>query len=261
MWTTIRYILITALRDKLFIGLFVAILVAASIALFMGSTAMVEQAQMTVVYIAGASRVILITGLIIFICFHVRRAFENREVEVTLTRPISRASYVCCYWLGFSVLAVLMVIPLAVFIAIFLKVSFSGLLFWSLSLMAEALLVGAFALSCALILQSAVTGVMVSFGFYVISRMMGFFTFMLQHTKVNTDFTDWYWLTQRVLETISMVVPRLDMFSKTEWLVYGVDGDSTIWLWSSVPLFVLQALVYIPLLLSMSIYDFRRRQF
>ncbi|NDF12820.1 MAG: hypothetical protein EB060_08445 [Proteobacteria bacterium] len=260
MWTTIRYILITALRDKLFIGLFAAILIAASIALFLGSTAMVEQQQMTIAYIAGSARVILVVGLIVFICFHVRRAFENREVEVTLTRPISREAYVFCYWLGFSVLSFLVVVPLSLLMALFLKVNMVGLFFWSLSLIAEVLLIGAFALSCGLILQSAVTGVMVSFGFYIISRMMGFFTFMLQQ-KTATNLTDWYWWTQRILETISMVVPRLDMFAKTEWLIYGMDGSAGVWVWHNVPLFLLQALIYVPLLLFMSIYDFRRRQF
>jgi hypothetical protein len=51
-----------------------------------------------------------------------------------------------------------------------------------------------------------------------------------------------------------MLLPRLDLFGKTEWLLYGFDAHG-------VGIFLMQSAVYIPLLLMMGLYDFTRRNF
>ncbi len=260
MSTTIRYIFITAVRDWLFIGLFFSILAAVGISLFLGGTALVEQEVMTIVYAAGASRVILLVGLIVFVCFHVRRAFDNREVEVMLTKPISRTSFVFSYWAGFAVVSALFVLPVSVMMWLLMDVDLVGLLFWSVSLALEALLVVAFALACSLILTSAVTSVLVSFGFYLISRMMGFFTFIIERSVMKFDLS-WGWLTENLLAVTSIILPRLDLFGNSKWLVYGIRVDQQVWLLEMIPVFLPQTLIYVPLLLFMAMFDFKRRQF
>jgi hypothetical protein len=77
MRTNIRYILTTAMRDRLFIGLLLAVAAAAYISSVLGSTAMLEPQQMTLAFTAASSRLILMVGMIVFIVFHVRAAFEN----------------------------------------------------------------------------------------------------------------------------------------------------------------------------------------
>lgn len=260
MNTTIRYIFLTAVRDWLFIGLSAAILLAIGLSFFLGGTALVEQQEMTIVYASGASRVILIVGLIVFVCFHVRRAFDNREVEVILTRPISRSVFVFSYWAGFAMLAVLITIPLVLLMAFVLNVSIKGLLFWGLSVLLEAFLVVAFALACSLILQSAVSSVLVSFTFYFISRMMGFFAAIIDKPAVMRDIS-WSWVMENVLTVSSVALPRLDLFGKSKWLIYGTASDANIFLMDIVPVFLVQSVIFVPLLLFMGIYDFRRRQF
>ena len=260
MNTTIKYIFLTAIRDWLFIGLSGAILLAVGISFFLGGTALVEQGQMIVVYATGAARVILVIGLIVFVCFHVRRSFENREVEVILTKPVSRSSFVFSYWAGFAMLAVIVVIPLTILVFLMMDVNFFGMLIWSLSLIFESLIVVAFALACSLMLQSAVSSVMVSFGFYFIARMMGFFTAIIDKPAILRD-VSWAWVMENVLTATSIVLPRLDLFGNSKWLVYGVGSDANLWLWDSLPVFVVQSIVYVPLLLLMAIFDFKRRQF
>jgi ABC-type transport system involved in multi-copper enzyme maturation permease subunit len=260
MNTTIRYIFLTAIRDWLFIGLAAAILLAVGMSFFLGGTALVEQMQMTIVYASGSSRVILIIGLIVFVCFHVRRAFDNREVEVILTRPISRSSFVFSYWAGFAILSFLVSVPLTLLLGILLDVNFQGLLFWGASLVFESFIVVAFALACSLILQSAVSSVFVSFGFYFISRMMGFFVAIIDKPSMVRD-VSWSWIMENILTVSSMILPRLDLFGKSKWLVYGVGSDVNLLLADLIPIFIVQSVIYVPLLLFMAIYDFKRRQF
>src|SRR5471030_2906314 len=108
MLTNIRYILITALRDWLFIGLLACVLCAAAISATLGNTAFLETQEMTITFAAGSARVILMVGLIVFVCFHIRSAFDTKEIDVIMSRPISRSNLVIAYWLGFAFVALLL---------------------------------------------------------------------------------------------------------------------------------------------------------
>ncbi len=255
METTIRYIFLTAIRDWLFVGLFVAVFLAFGISLFLGGTAMVEQSQMATSYIGGSTRVILLIGLIVFVCFHVRRAFENREIEVILSRPISRTAFVVAYWLGFAVVAMLLILPLLVCMGIFLpEISLAGLIYWGVSLILESFIVVAFALFAALVMRSAVSSVLFCFGFYFIGRMMGFFLYVLDSPGGlrGMDFGTWV---GQGLKFVSAVLPRLDLYAQSKWLVSGIGNDT------SYQLFVTQTVIYVPLLLAAALWDFKHKQF
>ncbi|MBL0318556.1 MAG: hypothetical protein IPP74_04590 [Alphaproteobacteria bacterium] len=252
-----KYTLITATRDLLFIGLFIVILVAIGISYFLGNTSMIETRAMVVSYAAFSSRFILVTGLIVFVCFHVRRAFENKEIEVQLSRPISRFQFVIEYWLGFVVLTLLVTIPVIAVMAFIAPANVQSLMLWGLSIVVEGTLMVAFALVTSLILQSAVSPVLLSLGFYVVSRMMGYFmaTTKIPHYYQPSIIVDH--LSEYVVMATSMFLPRLDFFGKSEWLIYGISAHAT----HDLILFIIQAAVYIPFLLGVAIFDFKRKQF
>lgn len=252
MLTNVRYILITALRDWLFIGLIAGVLCATAISATLGGTAFLEEKEMTITFAAGASRLILMIGIIVFVCFHIRNAFDTKEIDVILSRPISRANLVVAYWLGFSFVSFLLTLPVIGIIAIIKPPDWVGFGGWAASLLLETFLVVAIALFSAFTLRSAVTSVLACMGFYVLSRMMAFFIVTVQ----SPMFTDMKFLPLKyTLIAISTLVPRLDFFAKTEWLSYGFT-TSQEWV-----VFVVQVAIFIPLLLLASIIDFKRKQF
>lgn len=252
MLTNVRYILITALRDWLFSGLFIAILVATAISVTLGSTAFIEEKEMTLAFASSSARLILMTGLIVFVCFHIRNAFDTKEIDVILSRPISRSNLVLSYWLGFGFVGLLLTIPVIALIALIGVGDFSGFVVWSSSILLEMGLVIALALFSAFTLRSAVSSVLGCMGFYVLSRMMAFFVFASNTGMfASTKFIVLKW----ILQAISTLLPRLDFFGKSEWLVYGSLNASD---WQ---LYVVQALFFIPLLLIATMIDFRRKQF
>lgn len=252
MSTTIRYILLTAMRDWLFWVLLAGLACAASIAGLLGSTAFLEAKEMTVAYAAGSSRVMMMLGLIVFVCFHIRGAFDSKEIDVILSRPISRATLVLAYWLGFMLVGLILLVPIVAIIGLIGAPNMAGFGWWSLSLLLEAGVVISLALFSAFALKSAVTSVLGCMGLYVVSRMMVFFVM----TAENPIFRElkYIWL-RFLLQAISSVVPRLDFFGKTEWLIYGVS-KALDW-----QVFVLQAAIFVPLLLVAAILDFKRKQF
>jgi len=207
---------------------------------------------MVISYAAGSSRLIMMIGLIVFVCFHVRRAFDNREIELILSRPISRHAFIFSYWLGFAVLSALIVLPIALAIAFLARLQTLGTLYFAASLLCESFIIVAFALFISLIVKSAVGAVMACFGFYFLSRMMGFFLVLIENSHTNPISLNG--LLEKLLYVLSIIVPRLDQFAQSKWLVYGPEG-------MHLHFFLIQTIVYIPFLLLLAIADFRNKQF
>lgn len=254
MFSNIRYVLLTATRDRLFFGLLVGVLAAAYISSVLGSTAMLESAQMTLSFTAASARVIIMVGLIVFIGFHMKNAFDAKEIDVLLSRPVSRTSLVLSYWMGFAVVASLLVLPTVILIAVIGTLNQTGFMLWSLSLLLESWLVVSMTLFAALTIRSGVGTVLTSLAMYSLSRMMGFFvvatktSMLFGQEQVNLGAR---WL----IAGISTVIPRLDFFAKSSWLTYGAKS------YDDLTLFLMQGAVFIPLLIAAAVIDFKRKQF
>ncbi|MBL6784814.1 MAG: hypothetical protein ISQ32_00745 [Rickettsiales bacterium] len=254
MQPIIRYILLTASRDWLFLGLMILIVIAAGISMFLGSTALSEQSLMQVAYISGSARLILIIGMILFICFHIRRSFDNREIEFNLSRPISRSKFVLAYFFAFACLAAIILVPLLFILVVFFKLSFVISLLWCLSLFYEILIISSFAILSSLMLKSAVTSVLLSFCTYFLSRIIGFAVSTIiipkqvQNFNLNT-------LMELFLKFVSIFLPRLDLFTKSKWLVYQ-SVEIAIF-----QIITFQTFIYVALILVATLLDFKKREF
>lgn len=255
MSTLIRYVLITALRDRLFLGMLGAILLATGISAALAATSMIEIQEMTLVFSGAVSRLILMLGLVVFVAFHMRQAFETREIDVMLSRPLSRSRLVLSYWVAFSVVAAVMTVLSVLVIYALTPLSLTGYAAWSGSLLLEAWLMVAFTLFASLILKSGVMTVLSTLSFYALARMMGFFLVTVGgRTLFGNAELNLY--ADRAMKFLAILVPRLDFFAKTHWLNYGVADMP-----ADIVLFVGQTLVFVPLLLVAAIIDFRKRQF
>lgn len=264
----VKYTLLTAVRDWLYLGILLLVFGSIFLSIFLGSTALSEQGKASIVFIAGSVRIITILGLVLFVCFHVRRSIENKEIEMILTRPISRLNFVLTYYLSFAVLALSLVLPIALILCISVlnfsfvdidhdKIDFmlKNIGLWSFSFFLETLIVISFAFFATLILESAVFSTLATLTFYFLSRIIGFFMISMHNPTSLIKSTMLGRVSENTLMVISTMLPRLDMFSKSEWLVYGVNNSYEYLLFSA------SALVFIPLILTMTIFDFLRKQF
>ncbi len=260
MNSIIRFTILTAIRDWLYLGILLLAMMAVCLSIFLGGTALSEEGLMSTAYIGGTCRMIINIGLILFVCFHVRRSFDNKEIELILTRPISRVNFILAYYAAFALLAFTLILPLFFLFYILgltgvIWVNTLGIMYWCISLFYESLIVVAFALFCSLILHSAVTSVMATFAFYFMSRIFGFFLVSM-HNPVSMGHATFIGrVSEQILSVIGIFIPRLDMFAKSEWLVYGLE-DFNLYL-----LFLGSSLIYIPLLVAVGAFDFVRKQF
>lgn len=255
METTIRYVLYTAIRDWLFVGIIATLALSIFLSYFLGSTVMIEKDLMLTELTSASARAVLVVGMIVFVCFHVRKAFENKEIELMLSRPISRGKFILGYWLGFCIVAILMLSLVTGFMMVFSKFNPQGLSLWTTTMAFEIMIIIAFAVFSSIILKSSVSSVLLCFGFYLTSRMMGFFSYILEK-NISTDLFSFDYISQKIIWLTSYLLPRLDLFSQSSWLTYGIEITNSSWL-----LPIIQSLIYIPLLLIFAALDFNRKEF
>ncbi len=253
MKSILKYILKNGLRDRLYLGLFVALLVASAISIFLGSTMLVEEQQTAAAYIAGSARAILATGMILFVCLTVNRSFENKEVEFILSKSISREQFIVAYLSGFFLAAFLILVPLVVVISLITKADKFGLSLWAATIVAENLIIITFALLASLILKNSFSAILASFAFYLISRLMGMFVMAIEMPQDIAHAKNQFFAT--ILKILSAVFPRLDLFAQSSWLVYGIKDFSSFYIISC------QFLIYLPLMIFMAFHDFKKKQF
>lgn len=254
MKSILKYILLSAIRDRLYVGLFVTLASSFCLSIFLGSSALVEQQQMTASFIAGSSRVILAIGIILFVCLNIHRAFENKEVEFIISKAISREQFVLGYLLGFIFATLFIFIPLNIAIFFVVKANLYGLMIWSLSLFFELIILISFSLLASLILKNSFSAIMASLGFYIISRMMGVFVLAVSIPD-DVSLINKNNILQIILKIMSAIFPRLDLFAQSKWLNYGFDNSLIL------QIILVQSVIYIALMLFMSFHDFKKKQF
>lgn len=250
--TLISYVLTAALRDRLFLALLLVIAVGASLSIFLGSSAITEQNEFALVFAGASLRLAGVAGLVLFIVFYIRRAFDSGEIDFLLTRPMSRATFLLSHSAAFSLLALLVALfSFAAVIAI-APGSFSpGTYLWGISFAGELIIMVNAALFFSLMITSPAGGAMAVFGLYILGRLMGELLGIVSSGTVDTNLAYLGYL----MEIISLVMPRLDLMAQTSWLVYGPEGDF------GAGLVALQVVLYAPLLVLAALVDLTRKQF
>jgi hypothetical protein len=254
MAPTLRYVLILARRDRLFLGLALAIALAAALAAALGSAAIVEGRELALVFAAAAIRIVLAVGLVAFVLFSLARLFDSHEAMLILSRPLTRARFVIAVWSGYAAAALALVLPAVAAVWLVGPPPAAGLALWAVSLFLEASLLVAAALFFGLVLTSPVAATVAVLGFYVLARMMRSLVAILDSEWAGSAGPVGA-VVEGVLVVLSVLLPRLDLFARSDWLVHGGTLDRGVLLAAA------QWLVYLPFLLAAAAFDFRRREF
>ncbi|MCK5384004.1 MAG: hypothetical protein KAJ29_00415 [Alphaproteobacteria bacterium] len=246
-----KYVLMAALRDKLMFAMAIVLIVGASLSVFLGSAAIVEKSQFTVVFAGSGSRIVAVLGLVLFVVFFIRRAFDSKEIEYLLSRPVGRLSIICSFALAFSVLCVLMGLGVgACVFAVSPHLFGYGHVLWIVSVMVEAVIMVNTAMFFSMYISSASSATMATLGVYVLGRLMGQLLGI-----VDSNMVDSYGIYSMAMQMVSVITPRLDLLGQSSWLIYGVqDGYSLVYA-------LLQGAFFSALVLSATGLDFVRREF
>ncbi len=248
----IKYALTAAVRDKLIISLLVIMAVACSLSVFMGSAAIVEKDQFTLVFASGGIRLAGVFGLVLFVVFFMRRSFEARDVEFILSRPVGRVQFLLSYSAAFSILAILTALVQLFCIYILGPHHFGeGTILWGFSLIIENIIMVNIALFFGMYFSSAASASMTVIAFYVLGRMIGQILGILQTTGKTSLFEGF----QMAMNMVSVLTPRLDLMGQTSWLLYGTEGGA------GYMFLIIQGVLFCTLVLCAALIDLVRKQF
>jgi len=248
-WT----VLAEARGSRVLLSSAVIFLLAFAVALFVGEISITESRQSQAGLTAAFLRWGILFYLALFTINSVVRDMNDRMLLLYLSLPVSRLVFVLGKFLGFALLALAFSIVATIMVSQYADVY--SALFWGLSLLLESWLVIGFSLLCAFGFGNMTLAFSALTGIYLISRMLHALLLMASNplTAVSNS------LAQRFIEDfltgLDYVLPRLDRFTRSEWLMYGEVGTAEI------SFVVQQAIVYLFLLLAMICFDFYRKDF
>ena len=247
-----RYTLLEALRNRL---LWLAlILVAAGLAFtqFLQQVAITESNQIQAALLAALVRVGSVFMLAGFVVTSMVREFNDKVMELILSRPLRRSSYFFGKLAGYAAIALALALISSLPLALFAPAPQVAL--WGLSLACELLIVTAFSLFCVLSLTQVISALAAVAGFYLLSRSISALQIMAANPlsdalSLGQTFVNF------VIDAIAFLLPGLDRMTQTGWLIYSAPTAAEI-------IGVLtQTAVYVLLLCGAALFDLQRKNF
>ena len=247
-----RYTLLEALRSRLLWLFVLAACGAAGLAGFLQQLALTESNAVQAALLAAVLRLSGVFLLATFIVTSMAREAADKGLELLLALPMPRAAYLLGKLLGYAALAAVPAVLFGALMTPFAAPAHCAL--WALSLLGELWIVAAFSLLCAASLQQALPALAAVSGFYVLARMLGSLQLLAHGSQAGHS-----WPQQAMtgaIDVLALLLPRLDDFTRTQWLLYGSGDLSLLAALASV---AAQTGIYVALLASCALCDFYRR--
>lgn len=248
--TIAAYTVIEALRNRL-IWLF-ALLALAAVALggLVSEIALTESDATALALMAAAMRLGAVFLVASFVVTSLQREQHDKGLELLLALPMPRAAYLFGKLAGFAALCLL---PAMLFGSICLILAPAGqCLLWATSLLCELWIVAGFCLLCALTFSQAMPALAAAGGFYLLARAIGALQ-LLSH-GVTAPATPGRQLMGGAIDLLASLLPRLDDFTRTQWLLYH-DGTPAM-----LAAIAAQSAIYLALLTAAALFDLYRKR-
>lgn len=244
VWTLARATLLEAWRTRLWLIWLVFILAAALIAAFGAQLALVESARFRIVWLGVGLRLGALVLLTFFLAASVLREREERRTEFILSFALRRRDYLIAKLLAAAVIAAIFSTSAAAVLA--MAGASSSL--WAATLWLELLLIAALTIFASMTLSSIAAALSFVFAFYLLARLWPGLTYL----SSVSPFAEQYALLGAATRGFGMILPRVDLYARSEWLV-GAAAQFA-------PIALVHALAYVVLLTAAALIDLRRRE-
>lgn len=250
--TIARYTLLEALRTRLPILVLITFLALLAASLFIEAISVTEGARLQAGFYAAGVRLASVFIASIFVLVSVTREFNDKGLDVLLALDLPRSHYVLGKLAGFLGIALLIAAAAAVPLAWFAAPA--AVLQWTISLAVELAIVAALALFCVVTFNQLTPAASFVLAFYLLARSLTAIRLMSANPLTGAD-TLSHQVIQFVVEALALIMPALDAWTQTAWLVNQQAPWPTV-----LQLAELSAL-YVALLAAATMFDFYRKNF
>lgn len=247
-----RFTLLEALRNRLFWLLVIILLSAVSLTGFIGALAITESVQVQAAFLGALLRVSAVIVVSLFVISSGVRELNDKGTEFVLSLAMPRASYYFGKLLGFSSFAFLAAGLFS--LALIPYVPMVQVLCWAVSMGCELLIIAAFSLLCLVTFRQVTVALSAVLAFYVLSRTVAAIQLIGSGPLAEPGSLSQQ-LMNGLITAIAFVLPSLDRFTASEWLVYHTGT------WHDLAFIAGQTAVYLLLLSGAALVDLYRRSF
>lgn len=249
IWTIAYYTLLEAFRNRLSYLLLLILLIGVMLSGFLEALAITESRVLQLTLLAAYLRLSAALFFATYVVTSLIREANDKGLELLLSTTLSRANYLLGKLLGYFLLALLsgfLFGSLCLFFSDFLQA-----LFWTISLICELWILISFSLLCATSLYQVMFALSVSLGFYGLARSMDSLLLLANEQFSVSSFSQN--LIREFIQGLARIVPHLEQFTRTEWLVYQTGSSETL------VAIIGQTFLMLVLLNSAACFDFYRR--
>lgn len=247
--TIAYYTLLEALRNRLMWLVLLVALIGIGISGFLNEVALTESRQTQAAFLAAFLRFSAVFLMATFVVTSMVREFNDKALELVLALPLPRTGYLLGKLAGFAALTTVPALLFGLLTLFFAPIQQA--LLWTASLFLELWLVAAFSLLCVLTFQQIMVALSAVMGFYLLARSIA--ALQLIGETAGSQATLSQQVINVVIDAIAAVLPHLDRFTQTEWLVYH-NGS-----WSMLSGLLMQSAVYLTLLTGAALFDLYRK--
>jgi Cu-processing system permease protein len=248
--TIARFTLLEAARTRL-LGIVVIILALLFLgSLFVQHISVTETTRMQTGFLAATARMAAVFVLSLHVAGSMVREFNDKGVDLLLSLALPRAGYYLGKLLGFAGIAVAIAV-LTTLSLVFLAPG-QGLVLWGASLTLELILITALGLFCVITFNQIMPAISFVAAFYLLARSIGAVRLLsVSPLLAANDWTNR--AVARLVDALAWLLPDLDRFTSTAWLV---DHTGSL---AALGLDALQTLIYGGLLVVAGLFDLYRK--
>ncbi len=242
--------LLEALRGRLLWLVLLILLAGFGLAGLLGSLAITDTRGTQAGILGALLRLAAVLVTSLFVITSVVREQTDKVLELYLSLPLPRAAYYLGKLAGFAVCAAVASVLFGALLLLYAPPL--QVLMWTVSLLAELLIVVAASLLALFTFSQVTVALSVVLAFYFLARGIGAIQLMSQGPLVDPGA-----LFSRVIEGlvdgIAFLLPDLYRFTPSEWLVYGSGSLGDL-----LPVLA-QTAVYLTLLAGAALFDLYRK--
>jgi ABC-type Na+ efflux pump permease subunit len=249
--TIARYTLLEAARTRLPLLVLVVLLVLLGASVFVEAISVTEGARIQTGFYAAGARLAAVFIAGAFVLVSVTRELDDKGMDVLLALDLPRSHYILGKLAGFTAIAALIAVAAALPLA---WLAGPPALQWTLSLGLELAIVVALALFCVVTFSQLMPAASFILAFYLLARALTAIRLMGAHPLIDAD-TASHEVIRFLVEGLALVMPALDAWTQTAWLVNEPSS------WSALIQLAGQSVLYVALLAAATMFDFHRRNF
>ncbi len=257
--TIARFTVVEAWRARLFLWAGLAALLAACASLFVVELAVTDVERMKAGLMGGPLRLAAVFSLTALVASSMVRELQDKVAELVLAMAVPRHAFFLGKLAGFCACAVGMAFIFALPVMPWQlpwhsaanATAWAGWAVWAISLALELCLLAGVALLTVLAFGHVALALGSTLAFYVLARLLADLQLIARMGLANDTLASR--ASDGVLGALGLALPRLDLFTRTQWLAEGVSAAVL------APL-AGQVLLYLALLAAVGLWDLYRRE-